>query len=159
LYLKALASLSKYLRGVENIPLKLILDSAGIGFVPLFESVILSGKPKQPELPLIRLRIEFDKETELFNLVRFGQKFEGRVANPADLVLMRKKKSDVKVKRTDLLDKETFAEALERVVRTCAKLRLHLSDGSRRSGSSLLSWSIPRDSGVVRHLEKSDNLV
>ncbi|XP_073973424.1 double strand break repair nuclease mre11 isoform X2 [Rhodnius prolixus] len=47
--------------------------------------------PNQPTLPLIRLRIEYEEEYECFNVVRFGQTFTGQVANPANMVIMKRK--------------------------------------------------------------------
>uniref|UniRef100_A0A915J9N2 Mre11 DNA-binding domain-containing protein n=1 Tax=Romanomermis culicivorax TaxID=13658 RepID=A0A915J9N2_ROMCU len=50
-----------------------------------------SGSSKQPKEPLIRLSVDlwlgFD---DIFNVVRFGQQFLGRVANPKDLVLFHR---------------------------------------------------------------------
>lgn len=42
----------------------------------------VTGHPKQPQVPFIRLRCEFENECQLFNLVKFGQNFYQRVANP-----------------------------------------------------------------------------
>ena len=43
-------------------------------------------------LPLIRLRVDYEKH-EVGNLVRFGQKFVGSVANPRDLLGFNKKRA------------------------------------------------------------------
>ncbi|KAK6644631.1 hypothetical protein RUM43_000899 [Polyplax serrata] len=50
-----------------------------------------SGHPKQPKLPLIRLRCEYSDETQLFNIVKFGQLFQGRVATPNSEIVRLKR--------------------------------------------------------------------
>lgn len=50
----------------------------------------LSGHPSQPKIPLIRLRIVYDAEVQMFNSVRFGNTYYGRVANPIDMILFKK---------------------------------------------------------------------
>uniref|UniRef100_A0A8C5RRB7 Double-strand break repair protein n=1 Tax=Laticauda laticaudata TaxID=8630 RepID=A0A8C5RRB7_LATLA len=44
------------------------------------------GNPKQPEKPLIRLRVDYSGGFEPFNMVRFSQKYMDRVANPKDII-------------------------------------------------------------------------
>ncbi|XP_006018710.1 double-strand break repair protein MRE11, partial [Alligator sinensis] len=44
------------------------------------------GSPRQPEKPLIRLRVDYTGGFEPFNVHRFSQKFMDRVANPKDIV-------------------------------------------------------------------------
>ncbi|XP_030555184.1 double-strand break repair protein MRE11 [Drosophila novamexicana] len=51
---------------------------------------LLTGHPKQPTLPLIRLRLRYTDETHMFNTIRFGQMFSTRVANVADVVKFEK---------------------------------------------------------------------
>ncbi|CAG7716685.1 unnamed protein product [Allacma fusca] len=52
-------------------------------------SDLFSGHPKQPVIPLVRVRIGYNDESELFNTVRFAQKFTGKVANE-DIILFKK---------------------------------------------------------------------
>lgn len=54
---------------------------------------------RRPEkmLPLIRLRVQYTRH-EMGNLVRFGQDFVGKVANPKDLLQFAKKKTIAKKK-------------------------------------------------------------
>ncbi|XP_028027412.1 double-strand break repair protein MRE11 [Bombyx mandarina] len=47
---------------------------------------------RQPLLPLIRLSIFYERESQNFNRIRFGQNFNGLVANPNDLLIMKKEK-------------------------------------------------------------------
>ncbi|XP_017856887.1 PREDICTED: double-strand break repair protein MRE11-like [Drosophila arizonae] len=47
---------------------------------------LLTGHPKQPTIPLIRLRLRYTDETHMFNTIRFGHLFGARVANVADVV-------------------------------------------------------------------------
>lgn len=59
----------------------------------------LTGHPKQPKEPIIRLRMQFQNEEQIFNTIRFGQAYTGRVANPSDMVVRQKivkKKEEVK---------------------------------------------------------------
>ncbi|XP_014240469.1 double-strand break repair protein MRE11 [Cimex lectularius] len=50
----------------------------------------VTGHPKQPILPLIRLRIEYENENQVFNQIRCSQLFSDYVANPADVVILKK---------------------------------------------------------------------
>lgn len=52
------------------------------------------GHQKQPILPLVRLRVEYSSEKEIFNEIRFSQQYQGKVANPSDVVLLRKEKTE-----------------------------------------------------------------
>lgn len=54
--------------------------------------IILLSFRNQPNLPLIRLRVDNTGGYELFNTVQFGQQFVGKVANPKDTVLFHKKR-------------------------------------------------------------------
>lgn len=51
-----------------------------------------TGNRKQPEKPLIRLRIDYSGGFEMFNSNRFGQKFVDKVANPKDILHFTRKK-------------------------------------------------------------------
>ncbi|XP_006834001.1 PREDICTED: double-strand break repair protein MRE11A [Chrysochloris asiatica] len=44
------------------------------------------GNSRQPEKPLIRLRVDYSGGFEPFNVLRFSQKFVERVANPKDVI-------------------------------------------------------------------------
>ncbi|XP_010125656.1 PREDICTED: double-strand break repair protein MRE11A [Chlamydotis macqueenii] len=44
------------------------------------------GNPRQPEKPLIRLRVDYTGGFEPFNVHRFSQKYLDRVANPKDII-------------------------------------------------------------------------
>lgn len=60
----------------------------------------LSGDPKQPLIPLVRLRVEYADETQMFNEIRFGQMYQEKVANPQDMVMLRKERADGKKNTT-----------------------------------------------------------
>lgn len=51
-----------------------------------------TGHPKQPALPLVRLNVLYEREGQNFNHMRFGQNFNGLVANPTDIINMKKEK-------------------------------------------------------------------
>ncbi|GCC22354.1 double-strand break repair protein MRE11 isoform X1 [Chiloscyllium punctatum] len=61
------------------------------------------GNPRQPEKPLIRLRVDYSGGFEPFSTLRFSQKFVERVANPKDIVHFfrhrdqKNKKDDVQI--------------------------------------------------------------
>lgn len=53
----------------------------------------LSGNPRQPRSPLIRLRVENFKPDPLdLNPIVFGQKYENKVANSNEIILIKNKK-------------------------------------------------------------------
>lgn len=47
-------------------------------------------------LPLIRLRVDTTGVTETTNPIRFGQEFQGRIANPRDLLIFHRSKKSSK---------------------------------------------------------------
>lgn len=67
---------------------------------------LISGHPKQPKLPLIRLRVQFEEAEELLNIKRFGQKYAERVANPGDMLLFKKNIKRLKAAKIELDEKE-----------------------------------------------------
>jgi double-strand break repair protein MRE11 len=71
----------------------------------------MPGDKRQPEQPLIRLRVEYAEEKHMFNAVRFGLQYTTKVANPSDIVLFRKQRIMDKVKAESKFDKDTL-EAL-----------------------------------------------
>lgn len=70
-----------------------------------------TDNPKQPKLPLIRLRLFYTDESQMFNTIRFGQRFEDKVVNSGDMILMKRRTHDFKEKR-DVLDEEMMKDAL-----------------------------------------------
>ncbi|KAG7162191.1 double-strand break repair protein MRE11-like [Homarus americanus] len=57
---------------------------------------LITGHPRQPKKPLIRLRVEYTDESQMFNACRFGHRFKDDVANSTDMILFRKKKLEKK---------------------------------------------------------------
>lgn len=59
--------------------------------------------------------MEFKDEEQAFNTIRFGQRFHAKVANPVDLVLLKreKKPSLRKARNNDREEREEFDELLE----------------------------------------------
>ncbi|KAG4074771.1 hypothetical protein HA402_006410 [Bradysia odoriphaga] len=59
-----------------------------------------SDHPNQPKEPLIRLRVFYSSEDQLFNAIRFGQQYNQKVANPLDMIFLKraisKQKFDLK---------------------------------------------------------------
>ncbi|CAM4556794.1 unnamed protein product [Leuciscus chuanchicus] len=62
------------------------------------------GNPLTPEKPLIRLRVDYSGGFEVFNTMRFSQKFVDRVANPKDIlhfIRHREAKDNIKEESLD----------------------------------------------------------
>lgn len=74
----------------------------------------LTGHPKQPKEPLLRLRITYNEEDQMFNPIRFGQQYKEVVANPSDLILFKKCVKHNK-KQQNNLDTKALGEALAQV--------------------------------------------
>lgn len=68
----------------------------------------LTSNKYQPKEPLIRLRLEYVEEDQMFNPIRFGQQYNTQVANPMDVILFKKKvrrqKIDLKPFDDDAMD-------------------------------------------------------
>lgn len=56
------------------------------------EAVENGDEPLDPMLPLIRIKVDTTGVSEMSNPIRFGQEFQGRVANPKDLLVYSKAK-------------------------------------------------------------------
>lgn len=69
-----------------------------------------SGDPKQPALPLVRLSVFYEHDGQDFNRVRFGQNFIGVVANPNDVLIMKREKKIRERKETVVNDDADIAE-------------------------------------------------
>ncbi|XP_048389504.1 double-strand break repair protein MRE11 isoform X2 [Stegostoma tigrinum] len=71
------------------------------------------GNSRQPEKPLIRLRVDYSGGFEPFNTLRFSQKFVERVANPKDIIHFFRhrhqndKKDDVQINFEKIANKST----------------------------------------------------
>lgn len=73
----------------------------------------ITGHTKQPTLPLVRLRVEYSDELEYFNPIRFGQRFCERVANPTEMILLKRERREKKVNPDDPLDRGAMENLLE----------------------------------------------
>jgi double-strand break repair protein MRE11 len=56
---------------------------------------------RQPKLPLIRLRVNFNDEEQLINVKRFGHKYENRVANNSEILLFKR---NIKRSKTEKIE-------------------------------------------------------
>ncbi|XP_056184128.1 double-strand break repair protein MRE11 [Falco biarmicus] len=60
------------------------------------------GNPRQPEKPLIRLRVDYAGGFEPFSVHRFSQKYMDRVANPKDIIHFFRRREQKEKKDSDL---------------------------------------------------------
>ncbi|KAG8136991.1 hypothetical protein E2320_005537 [Naja naja] len=75
------------------------------------------GNPKQPEKPLIRLRVDYSGGFEPFSMVRFSQKYMDRVANPKDIIhFFRHREQKGKNVQLSLLSERGMGEAVQEFV-------------------------------------------
>ncbi|KAL1709441.1 Metallo-dependent phosphatase-like protein, partial [Schizophyllum commune] len=87
------------------------------------EAVEQGDDPLPSMLPLVRLRVETTGVSEMSNPVRFGQEFQGRIANPRDVLIFHRAKrmarnAKVAIEKPELSidDPElTTSEKLEKV--------------------------------------------
>ncbi|XP_069495367.1 double-strand break repair protein MRE11 isoform X1 [Ambystoma mexicanum] len=79
------------------------------------------GNTRQPEKPLIRLRVDYSGGFEPFNALRFSQKFVDRVANPKDIIhFFRHKEQKFKKGEEEI----NFGKLLTRPVSESSTLRV-----------------------------------
>lgn len=72
---------------------------------------MLTGHEKQPKLPLIRLRIEVTNECQMFNSIRFGDRFASTIANKQDIILFKR---HIKKKEAIKLEKDVLNEIYDK---------------------------------------------
>ncbi|KAG5678522.1 hypothetical protein PVAND_008189 [Polypedilum vanderplanki] len=65
----------------------------------------LTGHPRQPKSPLLRLRVQYDNVDHLINTRRFGQRFDGVVAKNEDLLLFKKSTRRIRLEKPSIDDK------------------------------------------------------
>ncbi|XP_037822124.1 double-strand break repair protein MRE11 [Lucilia sericata] len=75
---------------------------------------LLTGHPKQPTLPSIRLRLVFTDEDQMFNGIRLGQMFNERVANPGDMIHFKKMIKKEKKEKSNF-DKEEMKNQFKKM--------------------------------------------
>ncbi|XP_043488899.1 double-strand break repair protein MRE11 isoform X2 [Polistes fuscatus] len=63
-----------------------------------------TGHPKQPKEPLVRLRIFYKDENDLFETTGLGQKYCDEVLNPMSMILFRKISDNSKSSRDEFLN-------------------------------------------------------
>ncbi|TFK75611.1 DNA repair exonuclease [Pluteus cervinus] len=83
------AKISKYLKAKVN---KLIQQAEDQWQERNAKAVEDGDEELPPMLPLVRLKVETTGITEMFNPVRFGQEFHGRIANPRDVLVLHRAK-------------------------------------------------------------------
>lgn len=82
-------AITKYLKAKVNV----LIDKANAQWEERNEKAIEAGEePLEPMLPLVRLKVDTTGVTETSNPIRFGQEFQGRIANPRDLLVFHRSK-------------------------------------------------------------------
>ncbi|KAI0357881.1 DNA repair exonuclease [Trametes cingulata] len=80
---------SKYLKTKVNE----LIDKANQQWDERNARAVAEGEPELPRpLPLIRLKVDTTGVSEMSNPVRFGQEFQGRIANPRDVLTFHRSK-------------------------------------------------------------------
>ncbi|XP_064488214.1 double-strand break repair protein MRE11-like [Ornithodoros turicata] len=73
----------------------------------------LSGDPRQPTLPLVRLRVEYGDKHETFSFHHFARLFHEKVANPRSIVIFHKVKGKSKNSKEVGLDVEQLRRVMQ----------------------------------------------
>lgn len=58
-------------------------------FLILYVILHYSDPNREPPLPLIRLIVKYYDDKQQFNVIRVGQQYTGRIANPQDCVMLK----------------------------------------------------------------------
>lgn len=75
------------------------------------------GNPQTPEKPLVRLRVDYSGGFEVFNTMRFSQKFVDKVANPKDILhFIRHRETKDNIKDEDVDFEALFSRPTSEVL-------------------------------------------
>ena len=70
-----------------------LIDKANAQWDERNARAVEEGEPELPRpLPLVRLKVDTTGVSEMSNPVRFGQEFQGRIANPRDVLVFHRAK-------------------------------------------------------------------
>lgn len=86
---------------------------------------LLTGDPKQPTVPLVRLSVFYEREGQSFNRIRFGQMFNGIVANYNDMLLLKKERKVREKREPGVKYEMSVADVTEDVADVEALLRAY----------------------------------
>ncbi|KPJ01084.1 Double-strand break repair protein MRE11A [Papilio xuthus] len=125
-------------------------------------NTLRSGNPKQPRLPLVRLSVFYEHDSQDFNRIRFGQNFNGIVANPNDILIMkrekkiRERKENYKSEEVDIRGAAVEASDVETLLRAYygalpAERRLAVLS-VRSITEAVRDYTLKRDDGVFRRV-------
>ncbi|KAL6306913.1 DNA repair exonuclease [Sparassis latifolia] len=82
-------AIAKYLKAKVNE----LIDQADALWDERNAKAVAEGEPELPRmLPLVRLKVDTTGVSEMSNPVRFGQEFQGRIANPRDVLVFHRAK-------------------------------------------------------------------
>ncbi|KIK68306.1 hypothetical protein GYMLUDRAFT_237379 [Collybiopsis luxurians FD-317 M1] len=80
--------ISKFLKGKVNA----LIEKANEEWEERNANATTDDEKLEPMLPLIRLKVDTTGVSEMSNPIRFGQEFQGRIANPRDLLVFHRAK-------------------------------------------------------------------
>ncbi len=82
-------AITKFLKSKVNI----LIDQANTLWDERNARAVEEGDEEIPRmLPLVRLKVDTTGVSEMSNPIRFGQEFQGRIANPRDLLVFHRTK-------------------------------------------------------------------
>ncbi|XP_017796134.1 PREDICTED: double-strand break repair protein MRE11 [Habropoda laboriosa] len=102
----------------------------------------LTNHPKQPIQPLLRLRIFYNSEEEVFDGIKLAQKYCDEVANPMDMIIFRKQKNLNKVSKSNLSNLNDEMDDVEQI--------LSYDDDNR-------DWNKTVQGGIKKHFSLEEN--
>ncbi|XP_047989236.1 double-strand break repair protein MRE11 [Leguminivora glycinivorella] len=121
-----------------------------------------SGHPKQPTLPLIRLSVFYERPSQDFNRMRFGQNFTGQVANPNDVLIMKREKKYRERKETEETEEVDVARAAHEAADVEALLAAYYAAlpparqpvvlSARAATEAVRDFTLKHDDGVFRRV-------
>ncbi|CAH1155365.1 unnamed protein product [Phaedon cochleariae] len=107
---------------------------------------------KASEKPLIRLNVKCRDERQVFNAIRFGQQYNGRVANPDDMVKCQPIKEPVRRGKGDGKDKITFNDGPVLADRVEDIISKYFAENDTLKGLSIG----PLNEGVKRFIDSNN---
>jgi double-strand break repair protein MRE11 len=95
--------IGKYLKSKVNA----LIEQAESDWDQRNAKAIEDGEEELPRmLPLVRLKVDTTGVSEMSNPIRFGQEYQGRIANPRDLLLFHRSKKTTRTTKITMDEPE-----------------------------------------------------